>query len=233
MFFFSFEICFIAVNTKPERVERQGVTSRQSEESSSREQDRNCYLAVQLRPPYAHIGPWRPWATAKELWLCSLNACRIHSLSRTQSPACACWFFTCVNTQVQVKVQLPVEVAPSHRCAPVQSPRRVKTHTHKASPQINARSKETRRHSTKRLSLIVKHKVGFNKRHKSRNKRLFCSVIVYEFINHFQSDENVYVKLTKPFIHHVASILTLLSLFFSKPRKQYLTSHDKPNIYIY
>lgn len=61
--------------------------------------------------PCTHIGPWRPWDTAKELWICSLNGDSIHRLHSTQKSNMHSVSLTCVNTQVQVKVQLPREAA--------------------------------------------------------------------------------------------------------------------------
>lgn len=89
VFFFCLERWYITVNTKPEWVKRLGVTGRKSEQSNSRELERHCYLPVQLRPMYTYTEPWRPWATAKELWICSLNGWRIQSLDSTQKAMCA------------------------------------------------------------------------------------------------------------------------------------------------
>lgn len=95
---------YMAVNTQPERMKRLGVTGRKSEQFNSREVERSCYLPVQLRPMYTYTEPWRPWATAKEL-ADTFRALRVHKKQRALAR------FTCVNTQVQVKVQLLGETA--------------------------------------------------------------------------------------------------------------------------
>lgn len=92
-FFFGLECWYITASTKPEWVKRFGVTGKgekkKSEQSNGRDLERHCYLPVQLRPSYTYTEPWRPWATAKELWVCSLNGWRIQSLNSTQKKQCA------------------------------------------------------------------------------------------------------------------------------------------------
>lgn len=68
---------------------REGRKKKKSEQSNGRDLERHRYLPVQLRPSYTYTEPWRPWATAKELWVCSLNGWRIQSLNSTQKKQCA------------------------------------------------------------------------------------------------------------------------------------------------
>lgn len=96
---FGHKCWYMAVNTQPERMKRLGVTGRKSEQFNSREVERSCYLPVQLRPMYTYTEPWKPWATAKEL-PDTFRALIVHKKQRALAR------FTCVNTQVQVKVQL-------------------------------------------------------------------------------------------------------------------------------
>lgn len=101
---FGHKCWYMAVNKQPERMKRLEVAGKKSEQFNSREEERSCYLPVQLRPMYTYTEPWRPWATAKEL-------ADTFSALLVQKKQCALARFTCVNTQVQVKVQLLREAA--------------------------------------------------------------------------------------------------------------------------